>query len=84
MAFAREERERDAAKRREEEREREELRERFRQTHVNDPMDEDPVAASTSQPPPSPPSEPRYHDRDDGLCVVCQDEHANMAIIDCG
>ncbi|KAF8587208.1 hypothetical protein K439DRAFT_1652376 [Ramaria rubella] len=26
-----------------------------------------------------------YSDRtQDGLCVVCQDEHANMAIIDCG
>ena len=45
--------------------------------------------ASTSPPRPtsassrSPPRKPAYTERN-GLCVVCQDEEANIAIVDCG
>jgi len=40
------------------------------------------AGSSTSTPSPPPGAIPRVER--DGLCVVCQDEEANIAIVDCG
>lgn len=58
-----------------------------------DGSNETPVRSGTSPTPPSPPepvnAPPKMHGSAStlertGLCVVCQDEEANIAIVDCG
>jgi hypothetical protein len=91
----REEREQEERERQEREVEEEEERERIRAametegTHWMHVHDEDvgvddepqhrPPPASSSSPPPKPTSTERS-----GLCVICQDQEANIAIVDCG
>ncbi|KAL0572284.1 hypothetical protein V5O48_009687 [Marasmius crinis-equi] len=45
------------------------------------------TATPSSSPPPSsslPKPQTKPHERHTGLCVICQDEDANIAIVDCG
>lgn len=44
---------------------------------------EEPKKAATSSTPSPPPVSTGFVERE-GLCVVCQDEEANVAIVDCG
>ncbi|KAF8524349.1 hypothetical protein BU17DRAFT_42956 [Hysterangium stoloniferum] len=76
MEWARQERLRAEEKRIAEEKERREGRQSGGNDNASTPIPH-------QVPGPSPPhlSSDHLHD---GLCVVCQDEHANMAIIDCG
>ena len=75
MEWARREREKEEERRKVAERERKLMEEQCRESGGS--IVDDPKPASS----PSPSFSDRSHD---GLCVICQDEHANMAIIDCG
>jgi hypothetical protein len=90
----REEREQEERERQEREVEEEEERERIRAametegTHWMHVHDEDVGVDDEPQhrPPPassSPPPKPTSTERS-GLCVICQDQEANIAIVDCG
>jgi len=89
MNWARREREKQEEERKVKDRERklmEERRQREGESNTEEtggrPSGGDEPKPST---PHSPQSAPPYPERtQDGLCVICQDEHANMAIIDCG
>ncbi|KAK7467315.1 hypothetical protein VKT23_004372 [Stygiomarasmius scandens] len=85
-------REREEQRRREEEQARRQQEgdqdvemEDVRATPIPDPADiplpASPPASSMPKPPPPPPSASSERS---GLCVVCQDEDANIAIVDCG
>lgn len=69
----------------------EEVEEAERQARINElreQREKDQGQQSTSSPPPAastapPPKATSYTERQ-GLCVICQDEEANIAIVDCG
>lgn len=48
-----------------------------------DAADAAPQSSASSSPPPMPKPQPSVVERS-GLCVICQDEEANIAIVDCG
>jgi hypothetical protein len=48
------------------------------------PDEEKPKEITKPAPPPHRPSPASYYQERTGLCVVCQDEEANIAIVDCG
>ena len=88
MEWARRERERQEEERKVAERERKLLEERLREGGGVMPDEEVKQESNTidTKPASSPSSSSHpYPDREhEGVCVVCQDEHANMAIVDCG
>ncbi|KAK0237670.1 hypothetical protein EDD85DRAFT_921308 [Armillaria nabsnona] len=57
--------------------------ERARQAEAQQKSETDDVPASPS-PPVTPPKAPPIFTERGGLCVICQDEEANIAIVDCG
>ncbi|KAF8491115.1 hypothetical protein JB92DRAFT_3090556 [Gautieria morchelliformis] len=88
MEWARREREGEEVERKAAERERKLMEERLRHDGQAKPG-EDAGSKNTTNVPKSTsdPSSSSYtypESAHDGLCVICQDEHANMAIVDCG
>lgn len=85
MAWARREREKQEEERKLAEKEKRRMEERRQRGESSDgeagkmSVGDEPKLS----PPQAPPNIP-FPERTDGLCVICQDEHANMAIIDCG
>ncbi len=57
--------------------------ERARQAEAQQKSETDEAPASPS-PPATPPKAPPIFTERGGLCVICQDEEANIAIVDCG
>jgi hypothetical protein len=88
MEWARREREKEEMERKAIERERKLMEERLRRDGQakadEDAGSQNTASGAKSTSAPSPPSYPFPESAHDGLCVICQDEHANMAIIDCG
>ncbi|KAK0192991.1 hypothetical protein F5146DRAFT_927601 [Armillaria mellea] len=57
--------------------------ERMRQAEAQQKSETDDAPSSPS-PPATPPKAPPIFTERGGLCVICQDEEANIAIVDCG
>lgn len=75
----RRERERQRQNEEREEQERIEMQKRMMEEFEKKRQDE----TTTSDPNPEAPMKPQIVERS-GLCVICQDEEANIAIVDCG